>query len=80
MQVVSGALHRLLNAPSSAEGNELGEGEEEYLLTFSPRDARMIAATGELPTVPLRYDVRQHTSIDADGFLQVGSKPRLAAR
>jgi len=71
LEVVSGALHRLLNAPSSAEGNELGEGEEEYLLTFSPRDARMIAATGELPTVPLRYDVRQHTSIDADGFLQV---------
>lgn len=59
LQAVSGALRRLLVEPA-VEG--AGEGEDEYLLTYPPRDARRLLASMELPTLCLRFGVRQRTS------------------
>jgi len=76
LQCVAMALRRLLLSP--AEG---GASEEEYVLTFAPRDARELAESADLSTVPLRYEVQLSSTPAPDGWLELqlhGPPPAVA--
>mmetsp|Transcript_35206 Transcript_35206/g.113191 ORF Transcript_35206/g.113191 Transcript_35206/m.113191 type:complete len:167 (-) Transcript_35206:557-1057(-) len=75
LRCVAMALRRLLLSPAA------GASEEEYVLTFAPRDARELAESADLSTVPLRYEVQLSSTPAPDGWLELqlhGSPPSVA--
>jgi len=67
LRCVAMALRRLLLSPAA------GASEEEYVLTFAPRDARELAESADLSTVPLRYEVRTRRG---DAHVETKRTPR----